>query len=583
MMIQGGASVFKFLKRADAEPSADGAQVPPASVIDDVSGTVVAEPANASSSTGDEAVIPAVEPIVGVIGLEDARAAMGALKSAMARSITFVVAPRTPSQTEAVLALVGEVADVRPLPGVIDATVIATDFSVPHATTVLRLPVPIARDLRDGVARAVLTLSHTIPAAFASDSTEVTRLTLEEELRSGHDRVLDALKRKAETQNIGIMRTPRGYTVAPMHDGRVVPPDVFKALPDGLRADVDAKLAAFEGELSGVLADRSRMQRDHRARVIEFESEVAMLAVRPALADVKAQVAANPNATAFLDALSSDLVTNAAQFLPASQRAPIEVANDPRLTRYRINVVEAGPHITRLHDLDVSSVLGVVRHRSSRADAVGIDPMAVDPGGLVRAGSGFVVIDSGAGLYAGEAWSALKRALQAGAVSPVGGRSIRPYPGAPNFPVDARIVVVGDETDCRSWHLANAEIAPSVSLIVAFRSTLEPGPEAKRRLVGHLAGLAQQEGLPTLAASVMSALVETLSEARGGTVSVSTDLDTARSVLVAAHARAKQRGAGVVEADDVTTVARTRRELQGLTSGQGLAPGHSLAPASAAS
>jgi predicted ATP-dependent protease len=564
------AVVFKFMKRSDTVPSPSSVaavgdtELASAETAADATDAAVSAPEPSLPSPLAENELLSAAPITCVAGIHEARLAIQPLATSKPRSIWFIIAPRTSSHTAALKALLIDLVAPSSQDADTLADVIVTDFTSNNASQIVRMPEVIARALCDGVAQAILTLSHTLPAAFASDSAEVARLTLDEELRSGHDRVLDALKRKAEAQNIGIMRTPRGYTVAPMHDGRVVPPDVFKALPESLRADVDAKLAAFEGELSGVLADRSRMQRDHRARVIEFESEVATLAVRPAFADVKAKCAGHLGATGILEALSADLVTNAALFLPGGRRAPVDIINDPRLARYRVAVLARPGGLTWIDDLDAASVTGTVGVSSDPTTQRQLDPTQIEPGAFSRAGTGFVVVDSRLGLYSGDAWCALKHAFDVGGVTPVCQATGRPHRCAPRLAVDARLLVVGDADDCRGWHGANRELAPAVRLITAFHADVPRTPASERQLAGQIAGLIAQANALALTGPALAAVIEAMSTGGGPDAKLTTDLDALRAVLVDADAVARHDDHDRIEVEDVAAGIATRRDLQGV-------------------
>ena len=97
------------------------------------------------------------------------------------------------------------------------------------------------------------------------------RRAIDEQFRSGQEEALEALNGKAQAQNIAILRTPTGFTMAPMHEGKVVKPEVFNALPEAMRKDVEAKIEALQKELEAILermpkADKKRRGRSERAQ-----------------------------------------------------------------------------------------------------------------------------------------------------------------------------------------------------------------------------------------------------------------------------------------------------------------------------
>ena len=87
---------------------------------------------------------------------------------------------------------------------------------------------------------------------IASDDYRLAIEVIDEEFRHRADKSLDDLKRRAEAQNIALLKTSEGFVLAPMHEGKVVRSEVFRSLPDGLQRDVEAKIAMLEGELKGL-------------------------------------------------------------------------------------------------------------------------------------------------------------------------------------------------------------------------------------------------------------------------------------------------------------------------------------------
>ena len=68
-------------------------------------------------------------------------------------------------------------------------------------------------------------------------------------------------------QNIAILRTPTGFTMAPMHEGKVVKPEVFNALPEAMRKDVESKIEALQKELEAILERLPKTDKKRRAQL----------------------------------------------------------------------------------------------------------------------------------------------------------------------------------------------------------------------------------------------------------------------------------------------------------------------------
>ena len=129
-------------------------------------------------------------------------------------------------------------------------------------------------------------LRSVLPALFESEDYQVRRRAIDEQFRSGQEEALEALNSKAQGQNIAILRTPTGFTMAPMHEGKVVKPEVFNALPEAMRKEVESKIEALQKELEAILERMPKADKKRRAELAELNEEVAKHAVDDALDDL---------------------------------------------------------------------------------------------------------------------------------------------------------------------------------------------------------------------------------------------------------------------------------------------------------
>ncbi len=583
----GWRRVFRFLQRLDKSLASGGGQQPDAQ-FKAVDTQAQVEPA----AKGVDASLAApfggktssdFEPRARVLGLEAARGKLARLERSKPCSMYFIAAPRTSGHAKAIMDLLAEQAGAF---GASEGLAVVSAFDAVGAEPsgglqVLRAPVDVAKRLSTGVAELVEMLGVTLPAAFDSDSYKVARVSLEEELRSGHDGAIDALKRKAQAQNIGILRTPQGYAVAPMHEGRVVSPDVFKALPEGLRADVDAKLSVFENELSGVLSNRTTLQHDFWVRLRELDREVAGLTVRAAIGLLPAEFAKYPQVTAFLVAMKEDLTANAALFVAAARRAqgharaPVEVAADPRFARYRVHVLsrtgdDRGVCVPQ--GLDRAILCGVVGNgggpwaRASNA-------AAVRAGALVTAGSGFVLIEARELLRNRHAWPILKAAYKTGFASPVTGALDQVSSVA--LQISSRLAVTGEVEDYLAWRKMDPDVNRVVGFISAFEPQVALTPTIEQDFAGIVRALIKEAGLQPLDGAGMAALMHERTDTNYGTPQLSADLDGLDEVLEFADQTAKVRGHAMTEAADILAALKMRADTLGLLAHHGGVAGRS--------
>ena len=207
---------------------------------------------------------------------------------------------------------------------------------------------------------------------------------LEEEMRYHGEKAVEQIRRRAEAQNIAVVKSLDGYVLAPMHEGRVVRSDVFRALPEALKRNVEAKITTLEGELQSVVAMLPDVQFEACEKYDALIRQTALRAVRPGLGSIKKAYENDSSAIAALGAIEEAFLASATTSVAAGTFAPITILGR--------EAVDAGDP-TEPHRV-------VTAGRPSAADLVGeigrdaAGRPTLLPGQLMRAGSGFVIVEA---------------------------------------------------------------------------------------------------------------------------------------------------------------------------------------------
>lgn len=487
------------------------------------------------------AALANLAPLHGPLGAAEAARALAAVSAGPPGSVFFLAAPETAGHRDGVRELLrGLAADLPP-----GRTAVVVFDAAAEQLSALSLAAEDAADLVKGTADAIEMLAITLPAAFQSDSYRVSRLALDEELRSGHDTAIDALKQRATKANIGLLHTPHGYAIAPIHDGRVVAPEVVKALPEALKTEVDNKLAAFEAELNRALADRAELQQAYAAARRDLDRDTASLAVHAALARLYARFAALPEIKAYLDGLAADLIRNAALFCDPSDaagaagfRAPADLAADPRLARFRAAPASpaAAPAmgVVRLRAFDRASLIGEIRKPVGSPPT----PACVEAGCLTRAGRGYALVSIDDLAADSNAWPLLRQPLRAGSAAPMLDDGGRPRISSLELPVACRVLITGSASQYEDWCAKDPAVREQVTLITLFEAALERTPDAEHQFARHAAAIAADLKLPPLDGETLGELLAARTLKQGRVQVLSTDLGAVRAFLSAQPPRA---------------------------------------------
>jgi predicted ATP-dependent protease len=300
----------------------------------------------------------------------------------------------------------------------------------------------VAREVRAAIDKA----SAAFDRHLKSDEHRISLDLLEEEMRYLGDKAVDEVRRRAESQNIAVVKSLDGYILAPMHEGRVVRSDVFRALPETLKRNVEAKISALEGELQSIVATLPDVEFEASQKHEALVRQTALRAIRPSLAEIKRSCADDVSTIAAIDAIEDAFVasaaTGAASGGPFSPATLIDFAGGEETPEQR-KVVTA----RRTSAADMLGEIG--RDTTGRPTHI--------PGHLMRAGSGFVIVEAWRLVAEPGAWPALSAALASREIAPLNGAGISVK--ADPVPLAATVILIADD---QSWSKLEA-IEPGIA------------------------------------------------------------------------------------------------------------------------
>ncbi len=512
-----------------------------------------------------------LEPASGLIGQERAIHAIDFGLGMRARDFNiFVVGPPSADRTAAIRAHLVKIAAASQTP---PDWIYVNNFTDPARPRALSLPAGRAQALAQGVRSAIRELAATLPAAFAAESYRARQRAIEDAFRSSQEGALDALQMRAAQQNIAVLRTPRGFAVAPMHDGKVVRSDVFSQLPEAMRRDVETRITALQSELEALLASQPKADTHRRRELALLNEEVARCAVEEALDPVSAAFADLAPVASFLAELEQDLVANSPRLAPpdgeeTAARAETDPAEHALLSRYLVNVLvshadpKAGAPIVDVANPTLAHLVGSI----APSPPAGADFLTIRPGALHRANGGALIVEARRLIAEPAAWTALKRALETGEIpieapEPAGSgphpvAALAPEP----IPLAIKIVLLMDGDLQRSIDEADPEFAQLFKVQADMDETLVRSPENDRAFARLIAALVGTHGLKPVDADGVARLLEEAQRIAEDRDKLSLDVGRIADILREADYWADDgaRNATVITAADVVRALEER-------------------------
>jgi len=450
------------------------------------------------------------------------------------------------------------------------------NFEHPHQPRALRLPAGRGVALRADMRQLLEELRAAIPAAFESDEYRAHREQIEAEFSERQEKAFAELAELAAGQDFALLRTPTGFTLAPVRKGEVITPDEFAALTDDERKRIGDTMATLQQKLEQLMRSGLRWRKEQRERVRKLNAEVAQYSIGSLMEELKQRYAALADVVAYLGAVEHSLVDNVEDFRrgaePASPLLGAPAAPDTPFKRYEVNLLldrrepDGAPVVFEDHPT-YQNLIGRVEH-VPQLGALVTDHTLIKAGALHRANGGYLLLDAQKVLTQPFAWEGLKRVLTTHKVrieslgqmySLVSTISLEPEP----IPVNVKIVLFGE----RFWyHLLFAydpDFRELFKVAVDFDDEIPRTPANLDLLARLIATIARRNAFLPFARDAVARLVERRARDVEDRERLSTHMQDLVDLMTEADHAARSAGTATVGAVHVDAAVEARRRRAG--------------------
>lgn len=446
------------------------------------------------------------------------------------------------------------------------------NFADPQKPNALRLPAGRAVPFCEAMRKLIDELKAVLPATFESDDYRARREVVDDQFKTQSEGAFGDLQKKAQTQNVALIRTPMGLALAPLKDGEVLRPEEFNKLPEEEQARIKGVIESLQEELEGVVRQVPDWERKHREAVRALNHDMTRFAVGHLIDDLQRTLQDLPEVVAYLDEVERDIIENVSDFLPQArptQMAPGmpvppgmeagEMAGQS-FRRYQVNVLVAnepgaGAPIYYEDRPNHQTIVGRVEHLA-RFGTLVTDFNLLKAGALHKANGGYLIIDAIKLLQGGIAYESLKRALRAGEIriesveqmlSLASTISLEPEP----IPLDLKVVLVGEPRIYYLLQSADPDFPELFKVQVDFEDRVDRNIHNTALMARLIATSVRRERLKPFGRTGIARVIEQASRLVEDAQKLSTHMRSLNDLIVEADHFAGAAGALRVEAEHV--------------------------------
>jgi predicted ATP-dependent protease len=439
------------------------------------------------------------------------------------------------------------------------------NFKQPHCPRALELPRGHGVRLRHDMEQFVEELRASIPAMFESEEYRSRAEQIDAEISERQERTFVELGQEASRENIVLLHTPAGFSLAPARNGEVITPEQYEQLPEAQRARIEAKMSELQEKLQKVIHQVQRLQKEKRARIKQLGREMTMVAVGALIEELKASYAALPEVITYFDEVQADVLESIDEF----RRSPeaeggilgLSAAEGPSFRRYQVNVIvgdghngSGAPVVVEDHPT-YPNLLGRVEY-VARFGTLVTDFALIKAGALHRANGGYLLIDAYKLLTQPFSWEGLKRALAAGEIRTeslgqtyglVSTVALEPEP----IPLNAKVVLLGERLIYYLLLAYDPEFGELFKVQADFEDEIERNAQHEALYARLIATLVKRENLLPLDRGAVARVIEQSARWSGDGERLSAQLEGLSDLLREADHRVRQGGGTLVGAEHV--------------------------------
>ncbi len=454
--------------------------------------------------------------------------------------------------------------------------VYVNNFTHPHQPIAIELPPGRGAELRTDMAHLIEELRSNIPAAFEGDEYRSKADSIDAEFKERHEKAFAKLGDEAMSQGVALLRTPAGFSFAPVKNGEVMGADEFAKLPDEEQQKIKTSIEALQTKLEHLIRNTMRWRKERLERIRELNREMTLFAVGHLVDELKQRYAPWPRVVEYLEAVQHDVIEHDDDFRKSEEEssplAQLMQHEEPSLRRYQVNVLvdhgaPDGSPVVYCDHPTLQNLVGRIDH-ISRLGTLITDFSLIKPGALHRANGGYLLVDAIRLLTQPFAWEGLKRALLrhqvrieslGEAYGLTGSLSLEPEPIA----LKVKVVLVGERMIYYLLQAYDPDFGKLFRVAADFEEHLERTAQTSELFARLIATRARGDKLLPLDREAVARVLDFGSREAGDTKKITANLERLDELLHEADHRARHAGKHAIGADAVQGAIDAQRYRAG--------------------
>ncbi len=434
--------------------------------------------------------------------------------------------------------------------------------------------------------KLITNLKSEMPSAFETEDYQQKRSRLMEQFQQKRREEIRKLQEKAEAHDVQVQATNAGFQTIPIVDGNAIDQEAFNNLDDDIREQVEENLEYVQREIQKTMRQINKYEKEFQDKIHNLNKEVTLFVVGHKIDDLKEEYSEYDEVVEYLENVKEDIIENVHDFIQGAEAgggngqqqqlmAMLQQQDgQPDFTKYEVNVLvdnsktEGAPVILETNP-NYNNVFGRMEKRA-KFGAVYSDFTMVQPGSLLRANGGYLVMDVEGVLRNAFVWDTLKRALRNSEVriedvqeqlGYVTMSSMKPEP----IPVKVKVVLIGRPEIFDLLLKFDEQFQKTFKVRADFDYEADKKEENIDEYVRFIARTCREENLSHFAPDGVAALLEMSQKSVDDQKKLSLRFGKVVELITEASYWSDKNGNGLISREDVEQAYKERRYRSSLS------------------
>jgi lon-related putative ATP-dependent protease len=459
-----------------------------------------------------------IEPLDQVIGQERAvRAIDFGLNMKSPGYHIFVTGSEGTGKTSIVKDIIGCYAKGLPIP---NDWCMVNNFSDEYCPRVFEMPPGKGLPFSKVVTRLIEDIRRDLPKSFEGRSYQDRLSKIRKKFGEQQRLLFEKLELAAEEKQLRIASDETGYHAVPFEEEKPMTPEEFSKLNRNKKAQIEVNILDMQEKIDATIREINRITDQIAEKTQKITEDFTRLLVSGRFKQIRADFSTHTDVREFLDSILNDVVEHIDRFAPPEQPECDEDGNNDTdesfFRRYRINVLvdhheSAGAPVIFESNPTYPNVIGRIEKRSQQGALI-TDFSMVQPGSLLKANGGFLIMEMEPLLQNPFVWDALKRTLQNQllAIEEISmdlgyaAATLRPQP----IPIDVKVILLGGYELFETLQNYDSKFNKIFNVRADFDSEVSASAEVIAQYARFIARVCRDERLLPFTADAVGRVIE---------------------------------------------------------------------------